>query len=164
MGRWRLLPLALAGGLVAGAVGCELQDVTLVDVTDIVVAEVYVTIGDSAADNRVRAFVHGTPTGGLEGTATFDDATVQVLRDDGLTLDLSVGALEDCVTSHPDGSGGTCFVADSAGEAALGPGDMLALADRAGRRRRHRRRHPRARRLRPRRRGGRPAGSRRTRR
>jgi len=127
MGRRPVLASALAGGLVVGTLGCQLQEITLADVTDIVVAEVYVAIGDSSADNRVRAFLHGTPAGGVEGSATFEDATVRVSRDDGLMLDLSTGALEDCVTSHPDNSGGTCFVADSAGEAALGPGDVLSL-------------------------------------
>lgn len=123
----RRTSLALMAGLAIGMLGCDLQEVTLADVTETVVAEVYVMVGDSAADNRVRAFLQGTPAGGVEGTATFDDATVQVSRDDGLTLDLSVGALEDCVTSHPDGSGGTCFVADSAEEAELGPRDALSL-------------------------------------
>lgn len=123
----RRLGLAVVLGLVLGTLSCDLQEITLADVADVVVAEVYVTIGDSASDNRVRALLQGTPAGGVEGTATFDDATVRVSRDDGLTLDLTVGTLDDCVVSSPEDSAGTCFVADSADEAALEAEDRLTL-------------------------------------
>jgi hypothetical protein len=107
---------------------CQLQEITVVDLVKVVVAEVYVTIGDAPSDNRVRAFLHGTEPGAPAGTATFDDATVRVSRADGLSLDLSVGVVDDCVTSQPDNGTGTCFVADSADEAQLRAGDALALS------------------------------------
>jgi hypothetical protein len=124
----RRVVFVLAGVLLVAIVGCQLQDITVVDFVDVVVAEVYVSVGDTPPENTVRAFLHGTAAGAPAGTATFNDASVRVSRADGLTLDLSVGLVEDCVASAPDDSAGTCFVADPVGEAAIGPGDQLTLS------------------------------------
>ena len=76
--------------VVLGVSGCELQEITLVDFVDVLVAEVYVTLAGDSEDNVVRAFLHGTPAGAESGSQTFDDARVTVTRADGLTLTLVV--------------------------------------------------------------------------
>jgi hypothetical protein len=106
---------------------CELEEITVVDFTDVVVAEVYVTLPDDPADNGVRAFLHGTAAGSAPDARTFDDALVRVRRDDGLTLDLAVVPIEECLESSSDDATGTCFAADSALAAQLLPGDVLEL-------------------------------------
>jgi hypothetical protein len=121
--RGRLLvgPLVLA----AGAAACELEEITVVDFTDVVVAEVYVTVGDTPAGSGARAFLHGTAAGGTSDSETFDDALVRIVRGAD-TLDLGLALVTECTDSLPEGSAGSCFV-DSGAAAALAPGDALDL-------------------------------------
>lgn len=118
-----------ACALLAAAVGsaCELQDVTVVDFVDIVVAEAYVTLREPPGAHTVHAFLHGTAAGGQPDSRTFDDALVRMTRGDGLVLDLAVVPIEVCLRSQPDGATGTCFAADSTAAAQLSPGDVLGL-------------------------------------
>jgi len=107
--------------------GCELQEVTVVDFSDVVVAEVYVTLREPPQANTVMAFLHGSFAGDQPDTRTFDDALVRVTRGDGLTLDLSVVAIETCVDPQPENANGTCFLADSALAGQLAAEDALDL-------------------------------------
>lgn len=115
---WALL--AIAGG------ACELEEVTVIDFSDVVVAEVYVTVAEAPADHRIRAFLHGTAAGGAPDSERFDDALVRVVRDGGFTLDLALGLVSECVDSVPEGAAGSCFV-DAGLAAGLRPGDALDL-------------------------------------
>ena len=117
-------PLGVA---VLGVAACELEEITVVDFVDVLVAEVYVTLGETPSDNVVRAFLHGTAAGSEPSSQTFDDARVTVTRDDGLVLDLAVSPLEECLRSFPEGATGSCFLADAALAATLRPGDALEL-------------------------------------
>jgi hypothetical protein len=121
--RVRLIPV----GAVACLAGCELQEITVVDFEDIVVAEVYVTLREPPGAPTVTAFLHGARAGGQPDSRAFDDAFVRVTRGDGLVLDLSMIATDACLESQPEGAIGTCFAADSALAAQLQPGDGLAL-------------------------------------
>ncbi len=113
--------------LVLGVAGCELDEITVVDFVDVVVAEVYVTLGRTPADHRVRAFLHGTAAGGAPDSETFDDALVRVTRGGVDTLDLALDLITECVDSVPAGASGSCF--DDGGQAAvLVPGDLLELS------------------------------------
>jgi hypothetical protein len=119
----RIAVLAAAGL----AAACELQEITVVDLADIVVAEVYVTLREPPGAHTVQAFLHGTVAGGQADSRTFDDASLRVTRGDGLVLDLAVVPNDACLESAPEGSTGTCFAADSAAAAQLVPGDALDL-------------------------------------
>ena len=66
--------------LVTAMAGCELQEVTVVEFADVVVGEVYVTLGDVPGDHRVRAFLHGTTAGGAPDSETFNDAEIVLER------------------------------------------------------------------------------------
>jgi len=117
---------AVLAGCAVGLAGCELQDVTVVDLVDVAVAEVYVIVRENPAENSVRAFLHGTSAGGVPDARSFDDAVVQVTRG-GLTVDLAVVPRLECVDSLPPDAGGTCFAADPAQAAQLAAGDELEL-------------------------------------
>lgn len=113
--------------VVAFGAACDLQEITVVDFVDVVVAEVYVTLREPPGAHTVQAFLHGTAAGGQPDSRTFDDALLRVTRGDGLVLDLAVVPIEACLLSQPEGSTGTCFAADSAAAAQLAPGDALDL-------------------------------------
>ena len=118
----------LTGGLTSlVASGCELQEITLVDFEDVVVAEVYVTLGETPGTHTVIGLLHGTSAGAPPESRTFEDATVRVTRGDGLVLDLGVVPIERCLESQPESATGTCFAADSDLAAQLRAGDALAL-------------------------------------
>jgi hypothetical protein len=107
--------------------GCELEEVTVVDLVDVAVAETYVVIREDPAQNRVRAFLHGTTAGGAPNLRTFEDARVRVTRSDGLVLDFGIVPVRECVDSLPPGATGTCFAADTALVRLISPGDALEL-------------------------------------
>jgi len=110
------------------AVGCELTEVTVVDVEDVVVAEVYVVVADDHNDNQVKAFVHGTEAGGVPSGRTFEDGVVTVTRSDGFVLDFTQGTRADCVETRPKGAQGTCFLGNPALTSNLGPGNELEVS------------------------------------
>lgn len=125
----RLRAAGVAGVVVACALasGCELQEITVVDFEDVVVAEVYVTVREPATESSLMAFLHGAFAGGRSDSRSFDDALVRVTRGAGLVLDLAVAPMQECVDTLPDSATGTCFLADPSQVALLGPGDALDL-------------------------------------
>lgn len=118
-------PRALLGLALIGAGACELDEITVIDFADVVVAEVFVTLGSTPADHGVRALLHGTGAGGAPDSETFDDAQVRIVRGAD-TLDLTLGAVTACVDSLPPGLAGSCFV-DGGSAGVLNPGDALQL-------------------------------------
>ena len=108
--------------------GCELTEVTVVDVEDLVVAEVYVVVAEDLNNNQVKAFLHGTGAGGVPSGRTFENAVVTVTRSDGLVLDFTQGTTADCIKTRPRGAQGTCFLGNSALTPHLGPGDELEVS------------------------------------
>jgi hypothetical protein len=117
---------ALCVALLAGSAACELEEITVIDFSDVVVAEVYVTLGANPTDHEVRALLHGTAAGGAPDSETFDGASVRVVRGGVDTLDLVLGPVTECVDSLPSGLAGSCFV-DGGLAATLVPGDALDL-------------------------------------
>jgi hypothetical protein len=113
--------------LALAASACELEEISVIDFVDVVVAEVYVILGDAPGQHRVRALLHGTAAGGTTDSETFDDALVRITRSDGFTLDLALDVLTECVDSVPEGASGSCFV-DGGQAAGLAPGDALDLS------------------------------------
>jgi hypothetical protein len=113
--------------LVAVAAACELTDVELVDFTEVVVAEAFVSITDVPGQNRLKAFIHGTAPGGQPSSQTFNDAVVTVTDDEGVSSRLMLDFVDECVSTRPDGSGGTCFVADANRAATFESGEALDI-------------------------------------
>jgi hypothetical protein len=113
--------------LALAASACELEEITVIDFVEVVVAEVYVTLGDVPGQHRVRALLHGTAAGGTPDSETYDDALVRITRSDGFTIDLPLDVITECVDSVPVGASGSCFV-DGGLAAALSPGDALELS------------------------------------
>ena len=68
--------------------GCELEQVTVIEVEDVVIAEVYVSLAADPVDHELRAFLHrtlGSPGGNVEALA---DASITVTRSDGVSFPL----------------------------------------------------------------------------
>jgi len=107
--------------------GCELEEITVVDVEDVVLAEVYVEIAADPAENQAWAFLHRTVGTGVADPALIA-ASVTLTRSDGFSLSLAPGPLSDCVASEtPDDETGVCFTANPADTPGLGAGDLLEL-------------------------------------
>jgi hypothetical protein len=125
---FRSIRAALFCSLAAtGFWGCELQEVTVVDVEAVVIAEVYANLADDPTDNVVRAFLHWTV--GLSDRPFNDLAasTVVVTRSDGLMLRLGAELPEDCIESTPEVDPGACFLSGPTADQ-LRPGDLLEVS------------------------------------
>jgi hypothetical protein len=118
--------IATVALLAAGAAGCELEEITLVDAEDVVVAEVYVNLAANPEDHEIRAFLHRT-VGTRESVADLFDARVTVRRSDGLSFVLSGAPVEDCVDSAPVLEPGACFLVDDSTTSVLAPGDIFEV-------------------------------------
>jgi len=113
--------------LAASVAGCDLTEVDLVDIADVVVAEAFVTIADVPGDNSFRALIHGNLPGAPPSSATYDDALVTVTDDDGAESVLSLSVIDECVVSRPESSGGSCFSANLVLASSFEAGDSLGI-------------------------------------
>lgn len=123
----RLVWVSVPVAIVAAAAACDLTDVAIVDFTDVVVAEVYVTVADTPIDNTFWALIHGAASGSEPSSKTFDDAAVTVTDADGVSHALLLSSLDDCVTTRPESATGSCFVANFPVAIALEAGDRLGV-------------------------------------
>lgn len=110
--------------------GCELQDVTVVEEEDVVVAEAYALVGvpgrELGIQNRLWVFL-GRTRGGEDLPSVLRDARVEVTRPaDGVRFRLERAELDECVSDPSRERPGVCY---DAGVAAVGlrPGDELEL-------------------------------------
>jgi hypothetical protein len=115
--------VCLGAPAVLGA--CDLDEITVVEVENVIIAEIYVNLAEDPAANNVFAFLHRTV--GIPGS---DDeelraARIVVSRSDGLTLDLTERPPEACLESLPTIESGVCFLANSNRTRRLRPGDQL---------------------------------------
>ena len=113
----------LTAPVVMGA--CDLDEITIVEVEDVVIAEIYVNLAEDPAGNNILALLHRTV-----GTTGSDDealraAQIFVSRTDGLTLELTERPLEACLESLPTVESGVCFLTNSNRARSLRPGDDL---------------------------------------
>jgi hypothetical protein len=123
--RARLWRWAVSAWIVLPA-ACTLADVTVVDVDDVVIAEIYVEVNRGPGlDNRVTAFLHRTVGGVGPGFSEVPGARVVITRPDGFSAELVEAALEGCVETTPIGGTGTCYLLPPAEGNLLGPGDEL---------------------------------------
>jgi len=110
----------------AALAACELEQITVVDVEDVAVAEVYVEIDEAEGPPEVFALLHRT-LGHPGDTVPFRGARIVVSRADGLVLELNETPVENCGDSILEDGSGTCFEADRAETPALRPGDLLEV-------------------------------------
>ena len=80
---------AVLGAAVVAAAGCELQEITLVEADDVVVAEVYVELGLAPYPDRATAFLHRTLEGATGASRPVPGARVVLTRRDGYTLEMA---------------------------------------------------------------------------
>lgn len=126
---------ARPGGLVTAltlaslpvVLGCEIEEITVVDVEDVVIAEVYVNMAADPLDNEILGFLHRTVGTGSGSVADLAAARVTVTRSDGYSIDLANAPVPDCVEQLPEGGEAACFTDEAGLAATLGPGDDLAL-------------------------------------
>lgn len=109
------------------AAACELEEVTLVDAEDVVVAEVYLNVAENPAENEILAFLHRT----IGTSGTIDElraATVEVVRTgDGGRYRLT-GVVEGrCVETAPSPEPGACFLLADSTTADLAAGDVFEV-------------------------------------
>ena len=105
--------------------GCDLDEVTIIEIEDVVIAEIYVNLAEDPADNEIRAFLHHTL--GAPGVDELPDALIVVRRSDGLTLELVESQLGACLDSMSIVGSGACFLADPVQTPSLSPGDLLEV-------------------------------------
>ena len=105
--------------------GCDLNEVTIIEIEDVVIAEIYVNLAEDPTENEIRAFLHHTL--GAAGVDELPNALIVVRRSDGLTLKLVENQLEACLDSLPTVGSGACFLADPAQTPNLNPGDLLEV-------------------------------------
>ena len=107
--------------------GCELEEITLADIEDVVIAEVYLDLGSDPSENVARAFLHRTV--GVEEAEllpTLRDAVVTMTRSDGYSFTLLGEGVDDCLESSPIDEPGACFVAEDS-VALIAPGDLVEV-------------------------------------
>lgn len=122
----------LTAALLMATAGCELEEVSVVQAEEVVVAEVYANVAEDPADNEVFAFLHKTVA---TGDATDVDAAeaelvasrITIRRSGGTTMSLQGAAATRCVEEEPVGLPVACFTADSTDAAGVASGDLLEV-------------------------------------
>ncbi len=120
----RLLPAWLP--VVAATAACELEEITLVDAQDVIVAEVFVNVAQDPAENEIRAFLHRT-IGVVDSISDLQLARVTVTRSDGTVYRLPGRAVDDCVESSPVEEPGACFILDDSTTADIRARDLFEV-------------------------------------
>jgi hypothetical protein len=107
--------------------GCDIDEITIVEIEDVVIAEIYVNLAEDPTENEIRAYLHHTVGAPGSGLDELPNALIVVRRSDGLTLDLVLTGLEACLDSLLTVESGACFLADPAQTPNLSPGDLLEV-------------------------------------
>jgi hypothetical protein len=122
----KALGAALACTVLAGS-ACELQEVTLVEAQDVVVAEVYVELGLPVNMDRATAYLHRTLEGATGASRPVTGATVVISRSDGSSVEMGEAELDACVRTTPVDASGTCYWSATGVTGRIQPGDTLDL-------------------------------------
>jgi hypothetical protein len=123
----RGLPRFVCLTALAALGGCDLEEITIVEIEDVVIAEVYVNLLENPAKNEILAFLHKTVGSPDSGIDQLPNARIVVSRSDGLALILAATANEACIELSEAEEPGACFLADSVQTANLQPGDLLDI-------------------------------------
>ncbi len=106
---------------------CDLQEITIVEIEEVVTAEIYVNLAEDPAENEIRAYLHYTIGASQSSIDELSNALISVRRADGLTLILVENNLDACLDSLPTTGSGACFFADPGQTPSLSPGDLLEV-------------------------------------
>ena len=113
----------MRAGLVAVAcalAACDLQEVTVAESEDVVVAEITLRAGDSIQ----TAFLHRTRQPGVSGVVR--DARIEVTNAQGDVLGFLPVDSEACLTEEARGAAGSCYVSERS-DYAIVPGETYTL-------------------------------------
>jgi hypothetical protein len=114
--------------LAVGLAGCSLEEITLVESEDVVVAEVYVQVAaGGSGENRATAWLHRTLDGGARSSRPVPGADVLVTGPGGFSVELAPAPDEICVSTVPVRGTGSCYATSADFAARFRPGDVLRL-------------------------------------
>lgn len=116
----------LAGSFLVGLflAGCQLDEVTLTEPENALVAEIYLKVGDGP--DELSAFLQWTL--GVADPSGLAGASIRIQGEGGLSLDFVRGARSDCLDPEIlDDVGGECFLAPSLEDGSVRPGDHLEV-------------------------------------
>jgi len=122
----RVASMALGAAVIATA-ACELQEITLVEADDVVVAEAYVQLGFAPTPDHATAFLHRTLEGATGASRPVPGARVVITRRDGYSLEMAETEVGNCVRSTPVDGTGTCYWAEDGVSYRIHSGDTLDL-------------------------------------
>ena len=108
-------------------VSCDLEEITIIEIEDVVIAEIYVNLAEDPTENEIRAYLHHTVGAPGSGIDELPNALIVVRRPDGLMLDLVENAIDACLEPLPTVGSGVCFLAEPAQTPNLNPGDLLEV-------------------------------------
>ena len=108
-------------------VSCDLEEITIIEIEDVVIAEIYVNLAEDPTENEIRAYMHHTVGAPGSGVDELPNALIVVRRPDGLMLDLVENAIDACLEPLPTVGSGVCFLAEPAQTPNLNPGDLLEV-------------------------------------
>ena len=108
--------------LVLALAGCSIQETLIVELEDLVVAEVHVEIGGALlGGNRVMAFLHRTLGTSVPG------ARVVITRGGTSRVELQEANQDACYRDRNERTRGTCYVASQEAADEFQPGEQLEL-------------------------------------
>ena len=108
-------------------VSCDLEEITIIEIEDVVIAEIYVNLAEDPTENEIRAYLHHTVGAPGSGVDELPNALIVVRRPDGLMLDLVENTIDACLEPLPTVGSGVCFLADPAQTPNLNPSDLLEV-------------------------------------
>jgi len=118
----------MLGMLAAVSAGCELEEITLIEAEDVVVAEVYVQVSATRnGDSRVTAWLHRTLGAGAPSSRPVPGADVLVTDEHGFSLELAEAEERTCVWATPVEGTGTCYTTTAEFAGRIRPGDALEV-------------------------------------
>jgi hypothetical protein len=108
--------------------GCSLEEISLVESEDVVIAEVYVELAPGAPGNsRATAWLHRTLDGGAPSSRPVPGAQVLITSTRNFSLELAEAPQESCVWDTPEGVSGTCYATTADMAARFLPGELLRV-------------------------------------
>ena len=127
--RWGVCSRVLAACMSVVAVGaCELEELTLVEAEDVVVAEVILeSLEGVDGAVAVRAFLHRTLGAAGSGFQPVPGARISIRGEDGRTLELAETPQDRCAETLPVDGDGTCYWSVPGAADWLDPGDRFEV-------------------------------------
>lgn len=127
-GRWTVAPSAALAAALGVLAGCELEEITVAETEDVVVAEVYLQLDQGfVGAPSLMGFLHRTVGGLGAGYHPVPGARIIVRRQDGFSVELAETEVERCARTLPVDGTGSCYRAAAELAGRFRPGDRLEL-------------------------------------